>query len=73
MTNFKIIEQALVDDEQWYTVQVHPKIRSWMRSQPESMWYEHIDARWYTVANTFDIHVKIYTMLVLHFSHESFE
>jgi hypothetical protein len=70
MTNFKIIEQALVDDEQWYTVQVHPKIGSWIRSQPKSMLYEHIDAR---LSNIFDMHVKIYTMLILHFSHESFE
>lgn len=68
VTKFKIIDQALVDDEPWYTVQVHPGISVWVRSQPEKMWQEHIDQRWYTVANTFDVHEKIYTMLALTWS-----
>lgn len=68
MTTFKIIDQTLVDDEQWYTVQVHPDIRLWVRQQPENMWQEHIDQRWYKVANTFDIHEKVYTMLAMRWS-----
>lgn len=68
VTNFKIIDQALVDDEQWYTVQVNPDIRPWVRQQPENMWHEHIDQRWYKVANTFDMHEKVYTMLAVKWS-----
>ncbi len=68
VTKFKIIDQALVDDEQWYTVQVHPEIRSWVTTQHKSMWHEHIDQRWYKVANTFDVHEKVYTMLALTWS-----
>jgi len=68
VTKFKIIDQAKVDDDQWYTVQVHPDMRSWVLSQPETLWHEHLDQRWYTVANTFDIHEKMYTMLVVRWS-----
>lgn len=68
VNKFKIIDQAKVDDAQWYTVQVHPDIRSWMCYQPEELWHEHIDQRWYKVANTFDIHEKVYTMLAMRWS-----
>lgn len=68
VTNFKIIDQAIVDNDQWYTVQVHPDIRSWMRLQPTELWHEHLDQRWYKVANTFDIHEKIYSMLAMRWS-----
>lgn len=64
-TNFTIIGRATVDGEPWVTVQVHPDIRPWFRTQPQKMWYEHIDHNWYVVANTFDMHEKIYTMLLL--------
>ena len=73
VNKFKIIDKALVDGDQWYTVQVHPDLRSWVRQQPERMWQEHIDARWYKVANTFDMHSKIYTMLILRCSYENSE
>lgn len=67
---FKIINRALVDGEQWYTVQVHPDVKPWIYEQPnrDKLWYNHIDNRWYTVANTFDMHEKIYTMLALRWS-----
>jgi hypothetical protein len=68
VTKFKIIDQALVDNEQWYTIQVHPDLRHWMYEQHKSMWYEHIDQGRYRVANTFDVHEKIYTMLAVRWS-----
>ena len=68
VTTFKIIDRALVDDEQWYTVQVHPDMRSWVREQTETLWHEHIDQKWYKVANTFDIHEKLYTMMAVRWS-----
>lgn len=63
--NFKILDRATVDGEPWVTVQVQSNISPWIRTQPEKMWYQHIDHNWYTVANTFDMHEKIYTVLAL--------
>jgi len=68
VTNFKIVDQALVDGNPWFTVQVHPDIRSWIYSQPEAMWQQHIDSNWYTVANTFDVHEKLYMIIALRWS-----
>lgn len=67
-TKFKILDRDLVDGEPWVTVQIHPDIRPWMHTQPEKMWYQHIDHNWYTVANTFDMHEKIYTMMAVRWS-----
>ena len=64
----EIQDTAEVDGATWYTVQVNPRVRPWITNQPKSMWQEHIDQRWYTVANTFDVHEKIYTMLALTWS-----
>jgi hypothetical protein len=68
VTNFKVLTRGMVDGELWLTVQVRPDIGIWIRSQPEKMWQEHIDQRWYTVANTFDVHEKIYSLLALTWS-----
>ena len=67
-TKFKIHSTAKVDGDQWYTVGCSKEVSAWMRTQPESMWYEHIDDQWHTHLNRFDIHEKIYTQLALKWS-----
>lgn len=59
------IDQATVDDAQWYTVKCSGEISSWIKTQSKNMWHEHIDIHWKVYKNTFDIHEKIYTMLQL--------
>lgn len=64
----EIQDKAEVDGDTWYVVQVNPRVCPWIREQNKDLWHEHIDQRWYTVANTFDVHEKIYTMLALTWS-----
>lgn len=65
---YQKIDQAIVDNEQWFTVKCSPGISKWVKSQPKNMWYEHIDKNWQVYKNAFDIHEKIYTMLQLKYS-----
>jgi len=67
---FTVIDQAIVDHAQWYTVKCSGKISSWIKSQPSEMWHEHIDKDWMVYKNTLDIHEKIYTMLQLKYGHD---
>jgi hypothetical protein len=60
-----VIDKAMVDNSQWYTVKCSNKVSSWIKTQPKGMWHEHIDANWTLYKNTLDIHEKIYTMLQL--------
>lgn len=64
------IDQAMVDGDQWYTVNCSSEISRWIKTQPKNMWHEHIDERWYVYKNTLDIHEKIYTMLQLKYGDE---
>ena len=62
---YQVLTKASVDDKIWYTVKCHPDISRWVRTQPEKMWFEHIDQRWTIHKNVFDIHEKIHTLLHL--------
>jgi len=64
----EIQDKAEVDGDTWYVVQVNPRVCPWIREQNKDLWYEHIDQRWYKVANTFDVHEKLYSMLALRWS-----
>jgi hypothetical protein len=62
----RILDQALVDGETWYTVQCKPSLVSgWIQEQDANMWHNHIDQRWDMHFNVFDMHEKLYTMLIL--------
>ena len=64
----RILDQALVDGQTWYTVQCKPSyISSWVQEQDPALWHrrEHIDKNWYMHFNVFDMHEKLYTMLML--------
>jgi hypothetical protein len=64
------IDQAKVDDAQWFTVKCSSNVSAWIRTQPKNMWHEHIDSNWTVYKNMFDIHERIYTMLQLKFGHD---
>lgn len=66
--NFEIRESALVDGEEWHTVQVTPRVTKWIHEQNTNMWYSHKTASKYKVLDTFDIHTKLYTIMAIKFS-----
>lgn len=66
--NFEIMQTAEVDGETWYTVQVIPRITPWVRTQNPNLWYEHHTSHNYKVLDTFDMHEKLYNMLILRWS-----
>lgn len=64
----RILDSATVDGETWHTVQCKPSlVSSWVQEQDPNMWHrhEHIDKQWYIHFNVFDMHEKLYTMLML--------
>lgn len=62
----RILDQATVDGETWYTVQCKPStVSGWVREQDPALWTSHIDQKWYMHFNVFDMHEKLYTMLML--------
>jgi hypothetical protein len=69
MAAFELLDSALVDDRQWYTVKcIDREIMKWVRTQPEDQWYEHIDVRGYIDLRIIDIHEELLTMLKLRWS-----
>ena len=65
---FSILNQAQVDGDTWYTVKCTKEVSAWLREQSKELQYSHIDARWFTHTNQFDIHEKLYTLLALKWS-----
>jgi len=63
----RILDSALVDGETWYTVQCKPSLASgWIQQQDPNMWHRHINEHfWSNYFNVFDMHEKLYTMLML--------
>ena len=52
--------------EQWYVIQVEPRVVPWVREQNQELWYEHLTCNQrYRVLDTFDVHEKLYTMLAM--------
>ena len=65
-TKFSITAKAEVDGATWYTVSCTPEVSAWLRSQPKEWQYEALAHGW--VLPQFDIHEKLYTLLVLRWS-----
>lgn len=65
--NFRSLTTAIVDGESWHTVQCKPEVSAWLRMQPgeNNLWFQNIDDKWMTNANTFDVHPTVYTMICL--------
>jgi len=61
---YKILDKALVDNEQWYTVRVYcVPIMTWARASNRDWWYEHPNNGRDGII--FDMHEKLFTMLSL--------
>lgn len=65
--HFEVVDQALVDDEQWYTIITQrPGCAQWIRTHDDSLQYEHQGR--HTIGYIFDIHQHLYLMLGLKFT-----
>ncbi len=64
----RILDQADVDGETWYTIQCKPSyVSAWVQEQDPALWHrhEHVDKQWYVHFNVFDMHEKLYTIMML--------
>lgn len=65
--SFSIVDEATVDDAQWYTVRVYKtSCTNWVRTNNKSLWYEHPSTSRY--GGLFDMHEKLFTLLSLKWS-----
>ena len=64
----EIQDTAEVDGAIWYTVQVNPRVGTWIRQQNKDLWGDYIAANYYKMVDTFDVHEKLYSMLALRWS-----
>ena len=65
-TPFKIVDEAIVDGQQWYTMGTpRSDIASWIRTQHKDLWTEQ-STNWALYAY-FDIHEKLRIMMELKF------
>jgi hypothetical protein len=64
---YRYLSEATVDGEKWYTVTGQKPVCTWIRTQDNKLWHEHIDSNWNISYNTFDMHEKLYTMLGMKF------
>lgn len=69
---FKVLDQGMVDGEQWYTVGMTKTTSAWFRdafkNQENKLWQDHIDTKGYINFNQKDIHEKLFNLLVLRWS-----
>lgn len=68
----KIVDRAIVDGEQWYTVTMGRDASIWFREtfaeQEDKLWFDHIDQQMYIHANQKDMHEKLFFELSLRWS-----
>ena len=67
--NYCIVDSALVDDQQWYTVQVNDsEIIRWLRAQEDAQREWHLTANISGIYNLVDIKETLYALLVIRWS-----
>lgn len=70
--NFSVLTKAIVDSDQWYTVRCSKEASIWFRetfAQNENkLWFENIDHQWQLNKNVYDMHEKLYTLLIMRWS-----
>ena len=68
----EIIDRAMVDGEQWYTVSCSKQASIWFRETyrdaESKMWHDHIDDKWHLHTNRFDMHEKLFTLLAMKYA-----
>ena len=65
-----LLDSAVVDGVEWYTVQCNESVGAWIRAQNSGLYYNHStygyhDAYQLHSDNIFDIHRSLYIMLGL--------
>ena len=67
--NHNVLTKSIVDGDQWYTVGCSKEASMWVREtfahHENKLWFENIDQRWQLNRNVYDMHEKLYTMLVM--------
>ena len=64
---FKVLSTADVDGVPWYTVSCRKEVSMWVRENgvEDQDWYSHIDSRWMTHRNVFDMSQEMFAMTKL--------
>ena len=64
---FEVLSTADVDGVPWYTVSCRKEVSIWVRENGEEdrEWYSHIDSRWMTHRNVFDMSQEMFAMTKL--------
>jgi hypothetical protein len=61
---FEVVDQALVDDEQWYTLVTGSReCAQWIRTHDSTRQYEHPGR--HVIGYIFDVHEQLYILLGL--------
>ena len=70
--NYTVLAKAMVDGAQWYTVRCTKEASQWVRAtfseQENKLWFDNIDHQWQLNKNVYDMHEKLYTMLIMRWS-----
>ena len=64
---FEVLSTADVDGAPWYTVSCRKEVSIWVRENgvENQEWYSHIDSRWMTHRNVFDMSQEMFAMTKL--------
>ena len=65
--NFTVLSTADVDGIPWYTISCKKEVSIWIRENgaEDHEWYSHIDSRWMTHRNVFDMSQEMFAMTKL--------
>lgn len=67
MPPFEVLSTADVDGVPWYTISCRKEVSIWIRENgvENKEWYSHIDSKWMTHFNTFDVSQEMFAMTKL--------
>ena len=67
MPPFEVLSTADVDGAPWYTISCRKEVSIWIRENgaEDQEWYSHIDSRWMTHRNVFDVSQEMFAMTKL--------
>lgn len=64
---FEVLTTADVDGVPWYTISCRKEVSIWIRENgvEDKEWYSHIDSKWMTHRNMFDVSQEMFAMTKL--------
>lgn len=67
MPPFEVLSTTDVDGVPWFTVSCREEVSIWIRENgvEDKEWYSHIDSRWMTHRNVFDMSQEMFAMTKL--------